>query len=116
MVKSNKLTILGSIGISAHAASAVGDIVFVELPEKGASLQASDVMGAVESVKSASDLYIPVGGTIVETNTKLEETPGLINKSPEDEGWIVKIELAKGEVDTVEKLMNADQYKEKISE
>jgi glycine cleavage system H protein len=72
-------------------------------------------MGAVESVKSASDLYVPVGGKITETNAKLEEKPGLINKSPESEGWIARIELAEGEAKKVEELMKAEDYK-KFSE
>ena len=89
-------------------------MVFVELPEDNNELSAGDTMGAVESVKSASDLYAPVGGKITETNRKLEETPGLINKSPETDGWIAKIKLKEGEaqrVEGVEGFMTAEAYK-----
>lgn len=71
-------------------------------------------MGAVESVKSASDLYAPVGGKIILTNSQLEETPGLINKSPENDGWITKIDLKEGEAQRVEAkdgFMMAEDYK-----
>ena len=102
----------GSVGISAHAASALGDVVFVELPEKGLELEEGDTMGAVESVKSASDLYAPVGGKVVEVNGALEEKASIINKSPEQDGWITRIELKEGEADRVkEKLMQAEDYK-----
>ena len=107
-----KILLAGSTGISAHAASALGDVVFVELPETGLELEAGDTMGAVESVKSASDLYAPVGGKIVEANGQLENSPGIINKSPESDGWIAKIELKDGEAERVkEKLMQAEDYK-----
>jgi glycine cleavage system H protein len=84
-------------------------VVFVELPEVGTELNKGDTMGAVESVKSASDINVPVGGKITEINGTLEEKPGNINKSPEADAWLAKIELAdKGEL---EGLMDADAYK-----
>ena len=68
-------------------------------------------MGAVESVKSASDIYAPVGGKVVETNSMLEEKPGAINKSPEDSAWIAKIEMKEGEAERVDGLMTVEDYK-----
>ena len=90
-------TNIGTVTITNYAQESLGDVVFVELLKEGNELKAGDSMGAVESVKSASDLYAPVGGKIVETNGKLEETPSLINKSPESDGWIAKIQLEEGE-------------------
>jgi glycine cleavage system H protein len=99
----------GTIGITTYAATQLGDVVFVELPEVGTELNKGDTMGAVESVKSASDINVPVGGKITEINGTLEEKPGNINKSPEGDAWLAKIELAdKGEL---EGLMDAEAYK-----
>jgi glycine cleavage system H protein len=80
-----------SIGISDHAQHSLGDIVFVDLPELGSVFKAKDTFGVVESVKAASDLYLPLAGTIVQVNEKLTEQPDLINKDCYGEGWIVKI-------------------------
>jgi glycine cleavage system H protein len=104
----------GTIGITQYAAKALGDIVFVELPEVGLELAAKDTMGAVESVKSASDLYAPIGGTIVEKNSALEDKPGTINKGPEGDGWIAKIEIAEGE--DMSALMDAEAYRKHTEE
>lgn len=84
----------GTIGISTYAAKALGDVVFVELPSVDLTVSAGDSIGAVESVKSASDIMTPISGKIIEANSVLEETPGLINKSPESEGWLAKIEVS----------------------
>lgn len=100
---------IGTIGITTYAAQQLGDVVYVELPEVGAELNKGDAMGAVESVKSASDINTPVSGEITETNSTLEETPGNINKSPEDEAWMAKIKL--NDQSEVESLMDADAYK-----
>ena len=83
--------------------------MFVELPEVGTELKKGDSMGAVESVKSASDINVPVGGTITEANNALEEKPGNINKSPEDSAWMAKIEVA--DASELENLMDAEAYK-----
>jgi len=82
----------------------------VELPTIDLSLNAGDGLGAVESVKSASDIYSPIGGTVIEANAALEETPGTINKSPEQDGWIAKIAVAEGEAGRVGELMDAAAY------
>ncbi|KAF2225885.1 glycine cleavage system H protein [Elsinoe ampelina] len=98
-----------TIGISTYAASALGDVVYVELPTADLEFTAGDSIGAVESVKSASDIMAPVAGTIIESNSALEEKPGHINKSPEDEAWLAKIKVA--DASEVEALMDADAYK-----
>jgi glycine cleavage system H protein len=80
-----------TIGITDHAQSALGDLVYVELPEVGAELDAGDEMAVVESVKAASDVYAPVGGTVLEVNTELSDDPEKINTDPYGDGWIVRM-------------------------
>lgn len=80
-----------TIGITDHAQSALGDLVYVELPEVGAELDAGDEMAVVESVKAASDVYAPVGGTVLEVNTDLADDPEKINSDPYGDGWIVRM-------------------------
>ncbi|MDR1429211.1 MAG: glycine cleavage system protein GcvH [Spirochaetaceae bacterium] len=80
-----------SVGISDHAQHSLGDIVFVDLPAVGSSFKAKDTFGVVESVKAASDVYLPLSGTIIQVNEKLAEQPDLINKDCYGTGWIVKI-------------------------
>jgi glycine cleavage system H protein len=81
-----------TIGITDHAQSALGDLVYVELPEVGAELDAGDEMAVVESVKAASDVYAPVGGTVLEVNTELADDPEKINSDPYGDGWIVRMQ------------------------
>ncbi|KAI9838240.1 MAG: hypothetical protein M1837_002514 [Sclerophora amabilis] len=105
---------MGTIGISTYAAHSLGDVVYVELPQIPMDVSGGDAIGAVESVKSASDIMTPISGNIVEANTKLEETPGLINREPEGAtGWIAKIEIGeKGKSEWEgEELMGAEEYK-----
>ncbi|MCJ1307820.1 glycine cleavage system H-protein subunit [Agyrium rufum] len=105
------------MGISKHAAQALGDIVFVELPDISLELAPNDVIGAVESVKSASDLYSPVAGTVTEVNSSLEETPSIMNKDAEGEGWIAKLKIKEGEMEKgKEKLMKKEAYDTFIQE
>ena len=80
-----------TIGITDHAQDELGDIVFVELPDEGATFDAGESFGTVESVKAVSDLYTPVGGEVVEVNSTLEDAPEKINNDPYGEGWIVKL-------------------------
>ncbi len=82
------------MGITAHAADALGDIVFVDLPSTGSEFEKGDRFGAVESVKAASDVYSPVAGEVVEVNSNLDDTPSLVNESPIEEGWFMKIKLS----------------------
>lgn len=84
---------IGTIGISKHAVDELGEIVFVELPEINSTYNQKDEFGSIESVKTVSSLYLPVTGKIIEVNNKLENNPELINNSPEENGWIVKIEI-----------------------
>lgn len=97
------------VGISDYAQDELGDVVFVELPEVGASLKKGEAFGVVESVKAASDLYMPVGGEIAEVNAVLKDTPETVNEAPFGDGWIIKITPADaGELDG---LMDAAAYK-----
>ncbi len=81
----------GAVGITAHAQHALGDVVYVELPAVGAKVEAGRPFGTVESVKSVSDLYAPVSGTVTEVNARLEAAPELVNSDPYGEGWMVRI-------------------------
>jgi len=97
-----------TIGISDHAQEALGDVVFVELPEVGDSLAAGDEAGVVESVKAASDLYAPIGGEVLEINAVLEDEPETVNSDPYNDGWFFKLQPS----DTAEldKLLAAEDY------
>ncbi|GMM29095.1 glycine decarboxylase subunit H [Martiniozyma asiatica (nom. inval.)] len=81
------------IGITSHAADALGDVTFVELPEELGEIAQGETVGSIESVKSASDVYSPIQGELVEVNSNLDEDPALINSDPMGEGWIVKVKL-----------------------
>lgn len=98
-----------TIGISEHAQEALGDIVFVELPEVGQTLNAGDEFGVVESVKAASDLYSPVGGEVTEVNNSLEDAPEVINESPYEKGWIIKVKAS--DAAELDALHDAEAYK-----
>jgi glycine cleavage system H protein len=100
-----------TIGITDHAQDELGDVVFVELPEVGASIGAGDSFGTVESVKAVSDLYTPVGGEIVEVNSSLEDAPEKINDDPYGEGWIVKLRTSE-EAD----LLSPEEYEKVVEE
>ncbi len=102
---------VATVGITEHAQDELGDVVFVELPEQGATLAAGDSFGAVESVKAVSDLYAPVGGEVVEVNATLEENPEKINEDPYGEGWILKLQISE-EGD----LLSADDYEKLLEE
>lgn len=102
---------VATIGITDHAQEELGDVVFVELPEGGATFEAGDSFGAVESVKAVSDLYAPVGGEVVEINSALEDAPEKINEDPYGEGWILKLRVS-GEGD----LLPAADYEKLLEE
>ena len=85
---------IATIGISDYAQEAMGDVVFVELPEVGNTVAAGEAFGVVESVKAVSDLYAPVSGEVVAINSDLEDAPDNVNTSPYDEAWIVKIKVS----------------------
>ncbi|KAL3743386.1 hypothetical protein ACJRO7_018653 [Eucalyptus globulus] len=82
---------VASVGITDHAQDHLGEVVFVDLPEPGGSVSKGGSFGAVESVKATSDINSPISGEIVEVNTKLTETPGLVNSSPYEDGWMIKV-------------------------
>jgi glycine cleavage system H protein len=97
-----------TIGITSFAADELGDIVFVELPEVGASLSQFATFGVVESVKAVSDLYAPVSGEVTDVNKALRDAPELLNSDPFGKGWIAKVELA--DATEVDSLMDATAY------
>ena len=101
------------VGISDHAQEQLGDIVFVELPSIGDSVVSGDEAAVVESVKAASEVYSPFTGEVVEVNEALEDNPELVNSSPYDDGWIVKIEIS-ANADKSE-LLNEESYKKLIN-
>lgn len=102
------------VGISDFAQSELGDIVFVELPEVGKKLQVNEPFGSVESVKTVSELYAPISGSIVEVNEQLTDSPELVNESPYEQAWMVVIEPK--DLSELETLMNADEYDQMINE
>jgi glycine cleavage system H protein len=102
-----------TIGITSFAADELGDIVFVELPEVGATLTQFAAFGVVESVKAVSDLYAPVSGEVVEVNDALRDAPELLNSDPFGEGWIAKVTLA--DAADLERLMDAAAYADETS-
>lgn len=105
---------IATIGISDHAQSLLGDIVFVELPEVGDEIVKGESFTSVESVKAASDVYAPVSGTILEVNQSLEDSPETVNKDAEGEGWFVKVEMS--DESELDDLLELDQYKAKCEE
>lgn len=104
---------IGTIGITDYAQKELSDIVYVELPEVGKTFNQGDVLGTLEAVKAVSDYYAPISGTVIEVNENLKSQPDLVNKYPYEQGWLVKMKLAK--LDEKSKLLNASQYKEIIS-
>lgn len=98
----------GKVGISDHAAHELGDVTFVELPKVGAHVKQFEILGSIESVKAASDIFAPVSGTVAAVNTALDTTPELVNESAEEGAWMAEIELS----DTAElqNLMTKSQY------
>ncbi|MGC9337006.1 MAG: glycine cleavage system protein GcvH [Candidatus Cloacimonadia bacterium] len=109
-IEGNKAT----IGITDYAQNELGDIVFIELPEVGKELKPGDVLATVEAVKAVEEIYIPIAGKVLECNTKLQDSPELINSSPYDQGWIAKIEILNK--DELENLLSPEKYKELIGE
>lgn len=102
------------IGITAFAQSELGDIVFVELPEVGATIQQDEPFGSVESVKTVSELYAPITGKVVEVNGALENEPELVNSSPYDKAWMIVVEIA--DASELDKLLDADKYEAMVKE
>lgn len=99
---------IATVGITDYAQHQLGDIVFVELPEEGKTVEKGDDAAVVESVKAASDVYAPVSGEVVETNSGLEDEPSLVNTDPEHEGWFFKLRL--GDAAELQGLMDSAAY------
>jgi glycine cleavage system H protein len=104
---------IAEIGISDHAQEALGDLVFVEVPESGREVALGDACAVVESVKAASDVYAPVSGEVVEGNAALAETPELINQEPYGSGWLMRIRL--GNSAELDSLLDARAYEELLA-
>ncbi|MEK3985243.1 glycine cleavage system protein GcvH [Paenibacillus sp. FSL K6-3166] len=104
------------IGITDHAQHLLGDIVFVEFPEVGSAISAGDSVGSIESVKTVSELYSPVSGTVTKINDGLEASPELINDKPYGEGWIFEIEVDGEYADAVKGLLDASGYRALVGE
>ena len=99
-----------TIGISDHAQDALGDVVFVELPDVGSALAAGDEAGVVESVKAASDIYAPVGGEVIAINEKLEDEPETVNADPYNDGWFYKLQPS--DTSELEAMLSAEDYQQ----
>jgi glycine cleavage system H protein len=104
---------VATVGISAHAAHELGDITFIELPEVDTNVKQGDSIGTIESVKAASDIYSPVGGRISAVNTDIEDSPEIVNDSPEEKGWLCKLDGVNE--DEMQALMTDAEYEEFIT-
>lgn len=102
-----------NIGLTDYAIEQLGDIVFVELPEVGATYRKGEIFGTIESVKAASEIYMPVSGTVIECNEQLIERPELLNESPFEEMWLIRIQADAYEEDTKD-LLDYATYKEEV--
>ena len=100
------------IGITDHAQSQLGDIVFVELPDVDTEINQNDTFGVIEAVKTVADLFAPVKGLIIELNSSLEDSPDLINSDPYGAGWIIKVKVS--DSNQYDDLMSSDEYEEFI--
>lgn len=103
---------IATIGITDYAQKELGDVVFVELPQVGTQLDATDELGSIESVKAVSELFSPVSGEVVEVNEALSDKPELVNTDPYGDGWMVRVRLSSP--DEVDELMTAEEYEEYI--
>ena len=101
---------IAKIGITDYAQNELGDVVFVEIPEKGKKVKKGDVVGSIESVKSVSDIVTPLSGEVVEANTALEDVPDTVNKDPYSEGWIFAIKIENK--DEIAELLDYAKYNE----
>ena len=100
------------IGITDFAQGELGDIVFIEIETEGEKLGKEDAFGTIEAVKTVSDMFMPIGGEVLEVNPKLEDTPDVVNKDPYGEGWIIKISIEN--TSELDELLTPEQYKELI--
>jgi glycine cleavage system H protein len=105
---------VATIGITDFAQHELGDVVYVDLPEVGDTFEANEPFGSVESVKAVSEIFCPIGGEIIEVNSKLEANPELINESPHQKAWMIKIRLTNPE--ELKELLSAEEYEEYLQE
>ena len=103
-----------TVGITDHAQEALGDVVFVELPEVGTVFAAADDAGVVESVKAASDVYAPMGGEVIAINSMLEDEPEIVNSDPYNEGWFYKLQPA--DTSDLDALLSAEDYQQQCED
>ena len=107
-IKEDENTVI--VGISDHAQSELGEVVFVELPAVGDEFVSGDEAAVVESVKAASEVYTPISGEVIEVNDALEENPELVNTSPYEEGWFFKLKVSDKNLGSIDSLMTAEEY------
>lgn len=100
------------VGITDHAQDAMGDLVYVQLPESGSPVSAGDEVGVVESVKAASDIYSPVDGEVIEVNALLEDAPETVNEDPYGRGWIFRLRV--NDKAQLDELLSADEYQDQV--
>jgi len=105
---------VGTVGITDYAQDELGDIVYVEMPAPGASVKQSEKLGEIESVKAVSDLYAPISGEVVEVNQGVNDHPELLNESPYEKGWLVRLRLA--DATELDALLTAEQYDQLLAE
>ena len=103
---------IATIGITDFAQGELGDIVYIEIDSIGNELNVSEIFGTVEAVKTVSDLFMPIKGTVLEMNANIESTPEIVNEDPYDKGWIIKIEISENR--DIENLLSADDYRKMI--
>ncbi|CAN5166300.1 glycine cleavage system protein GcvH [soil metagenome] len=105
---------VATIGITDFAQSELGDITYIELPPVGSSLNQSDSLGVIESVKAASDIYSPISGEVIEDNTNVETTPEMVNSSPFEDAWLVRLKVT--DQSQIENLLDAEAYEKLLEE
>jgi len=105
---------IATIGITDYAQQELGDVVYVELPEEGQTLEAEDEFGSVESVKAVSEIYAPISGEVTEVNSDLEDTPELVNEDPYGDAWMIRIRMS--DESQLDDLLTAEQYQEYIAD
>jgi len=105
---------MATVGVTDFAQTQLGDIVFIEIETQGETLAKEEVFGTIEAVKTVSDMFMPVGGEVVEVNPKVTEQPDIVNKDPYGEGWMIKIKMSNPA--EMNDLLNAEQYKGIINE
>ena len=105
---------IGIVGVTEYAEHELGDVVYVDLPAVGDTFEANEPFGSVESVKAVSEIFCPVGGEVIEVNSKLEDSPELINESPHQKAWMIKIRISSPE--ELKELLSAEEYEEYLQE